>query len=108
MGNIVSVRCPHCGYSEEALFGVGGQVGMLGEYIITVTCSKNARLVDTDAGSLFDPEKLVRYRNNEPHPGRCPLRTCRSRTHITWDPASATCPACGEPGCVIGDTGLWD
>lgn len=109
MGTITSVRCASCGYQEPALSGVGGSVGFAAQLMVTAVCTKNARLVDTDAGGL-GPGDLDRYLDEDvpPKPGRCPKRNCRSRTHAAWDPKTAVCPACGEPGCAVTKVGNWD
>ena len=108
MGEILAVHCPHCGYSEESLFGVGGDIGMMGELVVTAVCTKNGRLVDTDAGSAFDPERPGQYKNGPFLPGRCPEGNCGSRNHVAWDPETAICPACGEARCIVGSVGVWD
>ncbi|MDA3935691.1 MAG: hypothetical protein PF636_02320 [Actinomycetota bacterium] len=110
MGVMNAVKCGACGYQERGLLGVGGDVGRSGEMIVTVSCPKALRLVDTVPQGQGGPVWAQRVSElDAPMPvGRCPARECRSRTHEAWDSRRAVCPRCGEPGMDVRMEGVWD
>lgn len=106
MGQGTSIRCEQCGYSEQ-LFGVGGQIGMMGCPVWTVACPKVRRLIDVWAPD--DPVSRERYwyrTERSDMDVACP--EC-GEVHEVWDPDEAQCPACSADGCKVEFSGLmWD
>jgi hypothetical protein len=78
MGEAFSVWCSHRGYRGGSLFGLGGDVGRSGQLAVTAVCTRNGRLVDTNAGSAFEPAHPDRRKNGRSLPGQRPERNCRS------------------------------
>gem|GEM_PF-3630545 len=110
MGAMNTVECPSCGYVEHGLLGVGGDVGMAGELVVTAVCTTTKQLVDTvplDQGGF---QWALRIKDlDAPMPvGPCPESGCRSRTHEAWNRKKAICPVCGKPGMWIEMCGSWD
>ena len=77
MGSGTNVRCEACGYSADDLLGVGGQIGMLGQPVWTVACSKARGLIDVWAPD--DPVSRERY-----------------WYRVEWGDVDVPCPECGE------------
>jgi len=110
MGVATSVTCPACGYRAKELDGVGGGVGMLMIWVFTVSCPKKRRLLDVwETDEACEKRALAPdYEPFEPPEQVVPCPSC-GEVHPPWDPKSAVCPRCGEPGCRVEALGIcWD
>jgi hypothetical protein len=106
MGSMTRVRCRECGYDSGELVGVGGDIGMMGRPVWTVSCEKKHRLIDVWAPDDAESRKGYWYKIDLPAPD-FPCPKC-GKVHEVWDPEKAVCPKCGAKGCEVTLTGLWD
>jgi hypothetical protein len=110
MGSIAIVRCSKCRFKSREVCGLRGDYGFSGEVVVTVICTKRRKLVNVGVPGLNVAMGGTVPPINGPWPSTtpCPTRGCGATDHRPWDPETAICPSCGEPGCEVVDVGCWD